>query len=101
MKQLSLILNAVLILAVGYLYYHVFSKPSTNKTTAVVAENKVAPGNVQGAIAYVDLDSLNEKITYIKERRGELELEQKAIENEYIRGMSGLETKRDNFLKRG
>lgn len=101
MKQFSLILNAVLLLAVAYLYYHVFSRPSTKQSAAIVTENKGTSAKTQGSIAYVDLDSLNEKITFIKQKRTELEAEQKAIENEYIRGIRGLETKRDNFLKRG
>lgn len=102
MKQLSLILNVILLLAVAYLYYHEFGSKKSVRAVATVKDSSGNVINNAGArIAYVDLDSLNEHITFIKDKRKELEAEQKAIENEYIRGMRGLETQRDNFLKRG
>ena len=52
-------------------------------------------------LAYVELDSLNENITYIKERRKELEAEMKAIEAEQENGYKSLQAQKDNFLKRG
>ena len=52
-------------------------------------------------IAYVELDSLNENITYIKDKRKELELEQKAIESEWEEGYKGLDAQKNNFLKKG
>ncbi len=52
-------------------------------------------------LAYVELDSLNEKITYIKERRKELEAEMKAIDTEQENGYRNLQAQKDNFLKRG
>ena len=42
-----------------------------------------------------------ENISYIKQKRGEMEAKQKRIETEWQTGMRGLEAKRDNFLKRG
>jgi outer membrane protein len=54
-----------------------------------------------GSIAYVELDSLNEKISFIKEKRKELEAEQKAIESEWESGYRGLESQKNNFLKKG
>ena len=50
-------------------------------------------------IAYVELDSLNENITYIKDKRRELENEQKSIEAEWEIGYKSLETQKNNFLK--
>lgn len=103
MKQLSLALNVVLILAVGYLYYLHFSDPKSTPKKSVAAAtpaNKPATGG-QALIAYVDLDSLNEKIHFIRDRRKELETEQKAIENEWENGYRGLENQKNNFLKKG
>lgn len=51
-------------------------------------------------IAYVDLDSLNEKITYIKDKKKELEAEQKAIENEWTNGSRALQGRRDDFIRK-
>ena len=49
----------------------------------------------------VELDSLNEKIVYIKEKRKILEAEQKAIETEWQNGYRGLENQKNNFIKKG
>ena len=101
MKHFSTILNLVLLVAVAFLYYHAFGnkKESTAaKTTASVAgTNK----SIMAPIAYVELDSLNEKITFIKEKRKELEAEQRAIETEWENGYHSLENQKNNFLKKG
>ncbi len=103
MKNLSLVLNVILLLAVGYLYYYNFS----GKKTVATAEklNHVAglsdSGGYRPPLAYVELDSLNENITFIKERRRELEAEMKAIEQEQENGYRGLQAQKDNFLKKG
>ena len=105
MKQLSIVLNVVLIIAVGLLYYFHFSdkKPADKKNVSVVSSNAgLNTSNMtRPAIAYVDLDSLNEKISYIKNRRKELEGEQQAIDAEWESGYKSLQNKRDNFLKKG
>ena len=102
MKNLSLVLNVVLILAVGILYYLHFSGKKTIDVKPKIALPKVT-GNEVGhmAIAYVEMDSLNDNILYIKSKRKELEAQQRAIESEWENGYKGLEAKRDNFLKKG
>lgn len=103
MKNLSLVLNIVLILAVGYLFYYNFS----NKKAAGAAESlntnseALLNNGYRPPLAYVELDSLNENITYIKDRRKELETEMKAIETEQENAYRGLQAQKDNFLKRG
>ena len=101
MKNLSLVLNAILILAVAILYYLHFSsrKPSVNKATSNT--NTTTTTGARPPIAYVELDSLNEKITFIKTKRKELEAEQRAIENEWENGYKNLESQKNNFLKKG
>ena len=103
MKNLSLFLNVVLLAAVGYLYYYDFSGKKNGGQSA-------KPGNTASVndstcnrppIAYVELDSLNENITYIKDKRKELETEQKAIETDQENGYRNLQTQKDNFLKKG
>jgi outer membrane protein len=103
MKNLSLVLNAVLFIAVGYLYFVHFST-SDNKNTKSKAAIKVThqADSINGAtIAYVDLDSLNEKINFIKTTRKSLEAEQKSIETEWENAYRNLESQKDNFLNRG
>ena len=102
MKNVSLILNVLLIGAVVFLYVKVFSAPNkeTSLSNKIAANNKVE--NLSSVpIAFVELDSLNEKIQFIKDRRKELEGEQKAIEIEWQNGYRGLENKKNEFLKRG
>jgi len=103
MKNLSVVLNVILVLAVGFLYYHNFSGKKTdavadkhNNTYMASDSNMHRP-----PLAYVELDSLNENITFIREKRRELEGEMKKIELEQEEGYRGLQLQKDNFLKRG
>ena len=103
MKNLSVVLNGVLVAAVGYLYYYDFSGKKTEAVAAKLGSNYMAmdSNGHRPPLAYVELDSLNEKITFIKERRRELEAEMKAIEQEQENGYRGLQAQKDNFLKKG
>ena len=95
-----LVINVLLVVAVSWLYFDFYGKQSEKKVVQTVVNNtKSTAGNAP--IAYVELDSLNEKITYIKEKRRALEAEQKVIESEWQRSMRSLEAQRDNFVKRG
>ena len=103
MKNLSLVLNIVLLAAVGYLYYDNFStkkkgKPPMKDSAGTTWKDSVCQHPL---IAYVELDSLNENITYIKDKRAELENEQKSIEAEWENGYKSLEAQKNNFLKKG
>ncbi|MFT3981680.1 MAG: OmpH family outer membrane protein [Ferruginibacter sp.] len=102
MKNFSTILNVVLLAAVGFLYYYVFSGKKNNAPVVktVVGSNSVSQAG-NAPIAYVDLDSLYDKIVFIKNKRKELEGEQKAIETEWTSGMRNLENQAANFRKKG
>lgn len=103
MKQISLYLNIVLVIAVGFLFYMQFStaKPQKTKLKAAPIVSQEKGGAQSMLMAYVDLDTLNEKITYIKNKRKELEAEQEAIENEWQNGYKNLENQKNIFLKKG
>ncbi len=103
MKNLSMVLNVVLILAVGGLYYLHFSEKKTVQSKPKLAAPKMNSNEPAGrvTIAYVEMDSLNDNITYIKAKRKELEAQQRAIETEWENGYRGLEAKKNNFLKKG
>jgi outer membrane protein len=103
MRNFSVFLNVILIIAVGFLYYLHFSttKPAGKNVRVSKSTETSIGGTNKAAIAYVDLDSLNENIIFIKTKRKELESEQKAIENEWESGYRGLENQKNNFLKRG
>ncbi len=94
MKNLSLILNAVLLLAVAYLFFDKFSgskKPAAAPTQEQPSEAPAKPLS----IVYVDIDSLHENsVAYqaiIKQMekkandvRASLAAKQKAFEKEYM-----------------
>ncbi|HEY5825066.1 MAG TPA: OmpH family outer membrane protein, partial [Cyclobacteriaceae bacterium] len=67
MKNLSLILNAVLIVAVGVLYYLHFASPKS----ASVSSGNVSAANLQ--IAYINADSVLKNYDYFKVSREKLE----------------------------
>jgi outer membrane protein len=88
--------------AVGVLYYLHFSKDTKlNAPQKQISPTVNTTNTVRPAIAYVELDSLNEKISYIKLGRKELEAEQQSIETEWENSYRNLENQKNNFLKRG
>lgn len=103
MKNLSLVLNVILVLAVGFLYYYDFSGKKTEAVAAKLGNSYMGSDSngYRPPLAYVELDSLNENITFIKEKRRELEAEMKRIEQDQEDGYRGLQAQKDNFLKRG
>ena len=102
MKNVLVVINLLLLLAVGYLYYYDFSGKKNMHLESKVYTNDLKDSACHRAhIAYVELDSLNENITYIKGKRKELETEQKKIESDWEAGYRGLEAKKNNFLKKG
>jgi outer membrane protein len=103
MKQFSLILNIILLLAVGFLYYLHFSGNRRNIKNPDGTPAK--PGSCAAisipVIAYVDQDSLSNNVTFIKNKKDELESEQKDIQNDYENAYRVLEKQKDDFLKKG
>jgi outer membrane protein len=100
MKQFSLILNLVLLLAVSFLFYKVFStdKKQTN-SAKIVSKDSSGNATASLAIAYVELDSLNENITFIKNKQQEFERKQRAIEEEWKSGMTGIQNRVAEFKR--
>jgi outer membrane protein len=78
MKNVSLILNIVLFLLVGVLFYLHFSGPPKPKPI-MTTDGKPVQGMV---IAYFDIDSFQQSYDYYIEKSKELEGRQAAIENE-------------------
>lgn len=83
MKNASLVLNVVLVVAVAALFYLHFS--SAPKTDAV----KTAAANTSGAlpkgdfrIAYFEMDSINNSFAMVKDVRTELSREEEKMNNE-------------------
>ena len=102
MKNTSNIINVILIIAVGILFYlHFADKKQVEKKPNLPVANVANKSNNNMSIAYFDLDSLNENISYIKNNRKQMESEQQAIENEWENAYRNLEKQKNDFLKRG
>ena len=102
MRSYLIAVNVLLVAAVIFLFIKIYSPSTIVKSDS---SYKVSPNNAgslkNASIAFVELDSLNEKINFIKDRRKELEVEQKAIETEWQNGYRALENRKNEFLKRG
>lgn len=88
--QISILINGVLVIAVGVLFWLQFSGPSTEtvesngKDSAVVSPELPEIRSVNGPIAYIDLEKVLEGYKFFKDRRaqleGELEVDKKRIQ---------------------
>jgi outer membrane protein len=100
MKKIYLVINVILILAVAGLYYLHFSCKKSCKTKPDNCSIKrTFKDSGSSKIAYIDLDSLNEKIAYIRDNRKSLEAEQRSIESEWEAGYQNLEKQKNTFLQ--
>lgn len=81
MKNFSLILNVVLLLLVGYLYFDRFSSPS-KKSVALAHISKDSSCNHGNKVAYIDLDTLQSSYEYYKILKADFEKKQAANNNE-------------------
>ena len=78
MKILNSVLLAVLLVAVGVLYYLHFKKDGTKPKTKVSASD-VPAGNIPFRIAYFEMDSLEKHYEAIKDVRSKLDAEKERI----------------------
>jgi outer membrane protein len=91
MKNVLLIINIVLVLAVGFLFYKLYSKPAEKSGALAVKPSAGKNDTSDFRIAYIELDSLTNQYEYAKEIRTYLRAkeEQNAkelnkIKNEYL-----------------
>lgn len=102
MKNFSFVLNAVLLLAVGFLYYYNFSG-SGKKTSPSVNEGLTkSPDTVKHhfSVACVDFDSLNAKIVSLNQHRKDIEQEQRKIDADVNEGYKKIEAKKLEFTQK-
>ncbi|MBA3705560.1 MAG: OmpH family outer membrane protein [Bacteroidetes bacterium] len=90
-KKIPLLINAVLIIAVGILYYLHFSNCNTSCNTTETADSTMAskpivmsPKEIKASkIVYVNSDILNEKYDFVKDLVVEAQAKQQRLENIY------------------
>ena len=80
MKHLSLIINLVLLVLVGCLYYLHFNSPKNSVT--LIHSSKDSSVNHGNKVAYIDLDSLQNNYEYYKKIKAEFERKQAASDDE-------------------
>jgi outer membrane protein len=85
MKNLSLIVNAILLVAVGVLYYLHFS---AGKSIGTV-ESAVTPGDMK--IAYINADTVLKYYEYLKSTKVKLEEKTKKMDADYRNRAMGLQ----------
>lgn len=100
MKNLSIVINIVLLAAVAVLFYLVLSGKS-GSSTPEVASLESSLDKIEGdiAIAYVNSDTLLSKYDYFKDISSELEQKRGKLEMEYRNRAEGLQLEIENFQK--
>ena len=93
MKNISLILNAVLLIAVAVLYFLHFSGSKTS--TEVTAQQEGAPLDL--SIAYINSDTLLNNYDYFDELQKEFEAKRVNLEAEYETRARGLQNELASF----
>ncbi|MDQ3278435.1 MAG: OmpH family outer membrane protein, partial [Bacteroidota bacterium] len=88
MKNVSLILNVVLLVAVGILFYLHFSGKNTTQTKSASLQKGVTATPDQSGdfrIAYFEMDSINNNFVLIRNVKSELSREEEKINSELTR----------------
>ena len=82
MKNASLVLNIVLLVAVAVLFYLHFSSNKKVETTKVASSQSNSKGSVPAGdfrIAYFDIDSLQEKYEYFKDVSADIKTKEASV----------------------
>ncbi len=104
MAKLSSTLNIVLLFAVAVLYYLHFSGKKKEEAAQKKPAAQALPVTNAASFpttAYVDFDSINTNVAFIKQNKKELEEEQTQIITEYKNACRQQEIEKANFIKRG
>jgi outer membrane protein len=94
MKNGMLVLNVVLLIAVGILFYLHFSSRNPNTVHTSGSKTGETAGAKQFKIAYFEMDSLEASFTMVKDVKSELSKREDAVNGE----LSGLEKKYQNKI---
>jgi outer membrane protein len=81
MKNILLVINIILIVLVGYLYYLHFQN-GKSKTATEIKTSTTNPQVEKSKVAYIDLDSLQGNYTYYKKIKADFERKQSAANDE-------------------
>lgn len=98
MKNFLLATQILVVIAVAVLYF-LFFNAKQPKQIKSVSSNSVTTSGL--SIAYIDLDSINANVNYIKQQKKVMEAEQNELNAQYQNAYMQLENEKNNFLKKG
>ncbi len=98
MKNLSLVLNVILLIAVGVLYVLHFTGGEKNEAITEV-QASVGTSSALRQLAYVNSDSLLQNYDYFKDKANELEAKRAKLEAEYTNRAQGLQNEINDFQR--
>lgn len=96
MKNLSLVLNAVLLVAVGVLFFLHFS---TNGGVEETEDNAEKAGTSEYAIAYINADSVLKNYDFFKDMQEKLKERGEKLEQEYQNRAQGLQKEVNDYQR--
>lgn len=99
MKNLSLILNIVLLVAVLYLYIDKFSGKSVESSVAELVESGELSVGGELAIAYINSDTLLSKYAFYDEIMKNMEKKREDAENQYMTRARSLQQEVESFQR--
>jgi outer membrane protein len=94
MKNLSLVLNIILLIAVGVLYFLHFGGSSSTESGEV---SSAVPGDLK--IAYINSDSVLRKYEYLEVKKQQLEVRTKKLDQEYRTRAQGLQNDINDYQR--
>lgn len=104
MKKLSLALNAILLIAVAYLYYlHYFSASNATVKSSNVETNtdrSTVAGQHMNQIVFFNTDSLWKNYKYVQDMEDALIAEKQKLENRYNQQLKKLEEEYKEFQRK-
>lgn len=103
MKQFSFAVNILLLVAVGVLYYLHFSqdKKPAAKHSGTVASSQAKDSCAKGhMIAFIEIDSIYDNVTHIRDVQKALTEEQNNINNQYQAAGLKFEKEKNDFLQK-
>ncbi len=102
LKNLSLALNVVLLVAVGVLFYWHFKGASTNSMHIDIAPSSKDSLVLKPLkVAYVDLDTIEEKFAYFKQKQNDFDRKREQADQNLNAAANNLERERMQMAQKG
>lgn len=101
MKNLSLVFNVVLLVLVGILFYFHFKETGSSQNIVIAPTSKDSLVLKPLKVAYVDLDSIEEKFYYFKQKQTDFVKKEEIVDRDVNAQYENIERERAQFAQRG